>query len=148
MKHRLNSRWKYIFIDDSKKDTKYYELDELGKILKGVSQPKMVSIRRKYNLINEDIKELLKNLRSYPKKTTLSFTGNVEIFSRENNYEKYFTTTNLIDNKTEKEKDCANVEKDNHETDNEKDGFNFWNFLDFNIDEKSLLSDTEFDDIF
>ena len=144
---RLNSRWKYIFInDESKNTTTCFTLNELGKIDKSISQPKRISMIKKYNSINKNIKELVQKGRLYSRNVMLSFSGNIEVFTRDNNYAQYFAMVNPKDNQTEKEKVDINVENDSNGTNNENDSFNLTNFFNLNVEEMQI--DDDFDDYF
>ena len=139
----LMSRWKYIFVvDDQKNDTTCFELNELGKIKKATLQPRKISMRKKFITLNKGIKELVSKIQHSAKKPVLSFSGNIEIFSKEKDNE--FKMININDNKTKKEKSDENVEIGINSPNTEKNYYNLFNY--FNFDDDMLQNSIEFDD--
>ena len=108
-KKRLSSRWKYIFVfKDEGNESNFYELDELGKIPRGAFQPKKISIIKKHNSIDEDIKEMFIKYPYIFYHPLLSFSGNIEIFTTKKWAENNITTLDTNSNKTENENENEN----------------------------------------
>ena len=142
---RLNSRWKYIFVvDDQKNDATCFELNELGRIKKDIQQPKKIFMKKKFNSSNKVIKELVLKAQYAAKNPVLSFSGNIEIFSKEQDNE--FIMNIMNDAETEKEKyHNESAENGKNSPNTEKNHCNIFNY--FNFDDM-LQSDIELDDFY
>ena len=143
-KRRLASPQKFIFIfDDQENESKYYELDDLGKIPRATFQPKKISIMKKYNSIDKDIKEMFIQYPYIFHHPLFSYSGNIEIFTTEKCIENNITMLDQKYNKTEKENDNKNDRTNNNLSNKQSINEDL-----FKLDTEKFSDDFEIDDYF
>lgn len=144
---RCTSRWKNIIVvDEDKKEICQFELDQSGKIKDNiVRHSKKISLFMKEVSLKHDIKKKDGCYQFIPKNLNLKFTGNIEIFSLNNDE----CESSVIFKEIMKENldISSNLEINANTTYNEGSDHNFFDMMKFDSDQDLQINENDIDKV-